>query len=235
MVTTTSPRPTRASVRRDRERAIVEAARALFDENGMQEARVHRIARRAGINKALVYRHFASKEELFVLTVTSYLAEISALLEAVDGETADPSERLRRGSDAFARYGIDHPAFLDCALSLLRRPAEELRLEMSDSILMRLDRAAGRCIGWLTAVLRELDVPEDRVDLRANELYLQAIGVLHLARSGVAMRPLGADAEPIPVSAEQVRGACVRLALAAAAPDRAGSDDVDPRAKGAED
>jgi AcrR family transcriptional regulator len=212
---TSSPR--RASVRRERERKIVDATRDLFDERGMQDARVHRIAHRAGINKALVYRHFASKEELFVLTVTRYLADASALLEAVDEEATDPAERLRRGFDAFAAYGIDHPAFLDCALSLLRRPAEELRAELSDSVWLRLSRAVGRCIGWLAGVLRELGVPEEEADLRANELYLQAIGVLHLARSGVAMRPLGpAAAEAFPVDTEQVRGACVRLALAGA-------------------
>ena len=80
----------RAALRRARERKIVDATRALFDERGMQEARIDRIARRVGINKALIYRHFASKEELFVLTITRYLAEINALLEAVDEETSDP-------------------------------------------------------------------------------------------------------------------------------------------------
>ena len=219
---TTTPRETpRATIRRERERAIVEAARALFDEGGMQEARVHRIARRVGINKALVYRHFASKEELFALTITSYLDEIGDLLEAMDEEAGDPTERLCRGFDAFARYGIDHPAFLDCALSLLRQPAEELRAELSDSILLRLGRATGRCIGWLAAVLGELEVPEDEAELRANQLYLQAIGVLHLARTGVAVRSLGPGPTVFPVGAEQVRAACVQLAVAGARPDHA--------------
>lgn len=219
MATTTSSRTARATVRRERERAIVEAARELFDESGMDEARVHRIARRAGINKALVYRHFASKEELFALTITSYLDEIGDLLEAIDEQAGDPAERLRRGFDAFARYGIDHPAFLDGVLSLLRRPADELRAELSDAILLRLGRAVGRCIGWLAAVLRALEVPEGEADLRANQLYLQAIGVLHLVRTGVAVRALGSGPTVFPVGAEQVRGACVQLALTGARSD----------------
>lgn len=227
MATSAKSRPSRASVRKEREERIVDATRDLFDERGMQDARVHRIARRAGINKALVYRHFASKEELFVLTVTRYLADVTALLEAVDAEAGDPGERLRRGFDAFAAYGIDHPAFLDCALSLLRQPAEELRAELSDSVWLRLGRAVGRCIGWLAELLRELGVAEAEADLRANELYLQAIGVLHLARSGAAMRPLGSvAAEVFPVSAEQVRGACVQLALAGAGLDQPDTDSI---------
>jgi AcrR family transcriptional regulator len=176
-----------------------------------------------GINKALIYRHFASKEELFVLTITRYLAEIDALLQTVDEETSDPPERLRRGFDAFAEYGIEHPAFLDCALSLLRQPAEDLHEQVSDGVRLRLGRAMGACVGWLADVLRELGVAEP--DLRANQLYLQAIGVLHLARSGVGLRAIAPGAaEAFPVSAEQVRAACVQLALAAADLDERGPE-----------
>src|SRR3954454_16996441 len=112
----------RAAARRAREGKIVDATRALFDERGMQDARIDRIARRVGINKALIYRHFSSKEELFVLTVTRYLAEIEALLHDVDDRSDDPQDKLRLGFEAFADYAIEHPAFLDCALSLLRQP-----------------------------------------------------------------------------------------------------------------
>src|SRR5262245_35060852 len=150
----------RAAARRARERRIVDATRALFDERGMQDARIDRIARRVGINKALIYRHFASKEELFVLTVTRYLAEVEALLRDVDDAVSDPRERLRRGMEAFADYGIAHPAFLDCALSLLRQPAEDLQAQVSAAVWVRLGRAMAACIGPLAGVLRELGVAE---------------------------------------------------------------------------
>jgi AcrR family transcriptional regulator len=207
---------TRAASRRARERKIVDATRALFDELGTQDARIDRIARRVGINKALIYRHFASKEELFVLTTTRYLAEINVLLEAVDRETGDAPERLRRGFEAFADYGIKHPAFLDCALSLVRQPARELRAQVSEAVWLRLGGSMGVCIGWLSDVLRDLGVTDP--DLRANQLYLQAIGVLHLARSGVGLRATTPGAtEAFPVTAEQVRASCVQLALTVAA------------------
>ena len=132
------------------------------------------------------------------------VAEINSLLEAVDEHTSDARERLRRGFEAFADYGIEHPAFLDCALSLLRQPADDLRTQLSDTVWLRLGRATGACIGWLSDVLRELGVADP--DLRANQLYLQAIGILHLARSGVAVRGIAPGvAEPFPVSTEVVR------------------------------
>jgi AcrR family transcriptional regulator len=211
-----TPRQPRAALRRARERKIVDATRSLFDERGRQDARIDRIARRVGINKALIYRHFASKEELFALTTTRYLAEINAMLDTVDRETSHAPERLRRGFEGFADYGIEHPAFLDCALSLLRQPAAELRARVSDAVWLRLGRATGACIGWLSDVLRDLGVTDP--DLRANQLYLQAIGVLHLARSGIGLRQVTPGlAEPFAVTAEQVRAACVQLALTAGA------------------
>jgi AcrR family transcriptional regulator len=212
-----STRQSRAAVHRERERKIVDATRALFDESGRQEARIDRIARRVGINKALVYRHFVSKEELFAVTTTRYVVEINALLDAVDEEEGSASERLRRGFEAFADYGIEHPAFLECALSLVREPAE-LQEQVSDVVLLRLSQATATWIGWLADVLHELDVSEPH--LRANQLYLQAIGVLHLARTGTGLRQVAPGlAQPFAITPDEVRAACVQLALAATGTD----------------
>src|SRR4051794_33083622 len=109
------------SARRQREREIVDATRALFDERGLQDLPMGEIARAVGINKALIYRHFASKEELFVLTATRYLDEMSASLREV-GPDAAPRDRLIACAERFTDYGLEHPAFLDCCISLMRRP-----------------------------------------------------------------------------------------------------------------
>ncbi|HEU4927586.1 MAG TPA: helix-turn-helix domain-containing protein, partial [Vicinamibacterales bacterium] len=66
-------RRTTAERRRDRERDIIRATRELFDERGTIDAQIDDIAKRVGINKALIYRHFAGKEELFALTLVDYL------------------------------------------------------------------------------------------------------------------------------------------------------------------
>ena len=97
--------PPATSTRRERERDIVEATRALFDERGLQDAPIEEIARAVGINKALIYRVFSSKEELFVLTVTHYLDELR--------ELASDTDDLRGTLDAFTRFCLRYPAFLD--------------------------------------------------------------------------------------------------------------------------
>ena len=42
----------------------------------MRDAQIEDIARAVGINRAIVYRHFSGKEELFALTLVSYLDEL---------------------------------------------------------------------------------------------------------------------------------------------------------------
>src|SRR5918998_2847891 len=125
-----------ATTRGERERDLVAATRALFDERGLQDAPMDEVARAVGINKALIYRVFASKEELFVLTVTHYLEELrERALSPVDSD--EPVAMLREALDRYTRFCLQYPAFLDCALSLMRRPAEELRERVSEGVWLR--------------------------------------------------------------------------------------------------
>jgi AcrR family transcriptional regulator len=212
--------PQPASLRRDRERELVQATRALFDERGIQDAPIEEIARAVGIARGLVYRHFSSKEELYVLTVTDYLTELDGLLREASSPELEPVAQLEAWAHAYVGFCLRYPAFLDCALSLMRRPASELRERVPDAIWLRLGQAMGACIGPLAAILAAgaaagvLDV--DDPDFVANRLYAQTLGTMHLARVGAGI--LGAaDALPgtFAIDAQRVRDACVADALAA--------------------
>src|ERR1700722_8551692 len=107
MPSTTSQGSSRAAARRarraGREQTIVAATRMLFDQSGMQDARVDDIARAAGLNKALIYRAFSSKDEIFALTAASYLDELRALTDETES-VADGSQRLREILTVFADF-----------------------------------------------------------------------------------------------------------------------------------
>ena len=195
------------STRRERERDIVEATRALFDERGLQDAPVDEIARAVGINKALIYRVFSSKEELFVLTVTHYLDELR--------ELARDTRNLRDALDVFTRFCLRYPAFLDCALSLMRRPAAELEERVGEGTWLRLGRSMSACLAPLAAIL-EAEGVEDP-DFTANRLYTQVLGTMHLARIGLGVRETAPGVPgAFPLDPERVRRACVEDALALA-------------------
>ena len=191
-------------MRRDRERDLVRVTRALFDERGMQDAGVDAIARAAGINRAVIYRSFASKEELFVATVIDYLDELTG--------RARGAGDLRALLDAYTGFCLEHPAFLDCALSLMRRPASELQAAVSDAVWIRL---AQRLAGGL-APLRDAIAAAGAADpdFVANRVYTMVLGTMHLARLGVGVREAAPGVPaPFALDPETVRRACVEDAL----------------------
>lgn len=196
------------------------ATRALFDERGVQDAPIEEIAKAVGIARGLIYRHFSSKEELYVLTVTDYLAELDGVLEAAARPQDGPEDLLARWVHAYASFCLRYPAFLDCALSLMRRPAQELHAIVSDSVWLRLGQGMTRCVDRVAHILREggrtgaFDVADP--DLTANVLWTQTLGVMHLARIGVGVRQTSGVPELFTVAPEQIVDTCVRTALASA-------------------
>jgi AcrR family transcriptional regulator len=218
MASAQKTRTARLLARRTREHEIVEATKALFDERGLQDAPIEDIARAVGINKALIYRHFSSKEELFILTVTRYLDDLVQRLATID-EDADPVAQLREASELYTGFCLEYPAFLDCALSLMRRPGRELRETVSEAVWFRIGQSMANCLGRLSRILAtgaeqgvfELDDP----DFVANRMYTQALGTMHLARLGLGVRePAPGIPEVFRIDPERVRRACVEDAMA---------------------
>ena len=210
----------RRSRRAHREQSIVAATRVLFDERGIQDARVEDIAHAAGLNKALIYRAFSSKDEIFVLAATSYLDELRAQTDGLE-DSADASLALCRLLEVFADFCLTYPAFLDCGLSLLRRPAPELREVLSDAAWFRVSRAVGGCVGpvqrTLEAGIAEGVFASDDPGFLAGRILTQMMGSMHLARVGVSIREAAPGAPTaVAVDPVQVRDACIADALATA-------------------
>lgn len=55
--------------------AILQAAEGIFAEQGLDGARTDAIARRAGVNKALLYYYFKSKERLYLAVLDEHRTE----------------------------------------------------------------------------------------------------------------------------------------------------------------
>jgi len=207
--------------RRARESAILATTRTLFDERGVAEAQIEDIARAVGINRAIVYRHFTGKEELFALALVGYLDELrAALTEAAESEQK-PRDQLAAIVSAFVDYGVEHPAFVDCAHSLMRRTGTELFDEISEGAMLRLGRAIASCLAVLR---RSLDAGVESGDftvidppLLANTLYATGLGGLQLARVGLVIDEVSPGVPHVSkIGAEQVKALLLTSALAMA-------------------
>jgi len=184
-----------AARRRRREKDILDATRGLFDARGVRDAQIEDIARAVGINRAIIYRHFAGKEELFALTLVGYLEELADRLRAASAEHDEPEQRLRALTAAFVDYGLEYPAFVDCALELMRRTGPELLDEISEGAMYRLGRGIATCLASVADTIRAgVDAGvfhTDDVDLLANTLYASGLGGMQLARVGMLVKEAG--------------------------------------------
>jgi AcrR family transcriptional regulator len=210
-----------AARRRRREQEILAATRALFDARGVRDAQIEDIARAVGINRAIIYRHFTGKEELFALTLVGYLEELDSRLAAADDESAEPAARLRRITEAYIDYGLEFPAFVDCALTLMRRPGSELWEEISEGAMYRLGRGISTCLarvaGAIEAGVEAGTFHTDDVHLLANTLYAAGLGGMQLARVGMLVREAAPGVPTVAsLSPEQVKEHLVASSIAMA-------------------
>lgn len=209
-----------AARRKAREAQIIKATRALFDERGVRDAQIEDVAKAVGVNRAIIYRHFSGKEELFALTMVTYLDELLERFEPT-ARKRSPKEQLRAVVETYVDYGLEFPAFVDCAQTLMRRPGPELLEEVSEGALFRLGKGIASCMEHIVLPLErgnatgEFNV-KDPV-LLANTLYATGLGGLQLARLGLLIRPIAPGIpDVVPLPADQVKRYLVRAALSLA-------------------
>jgi TetR/AcrR family transcriptional regulator len=75
---------------------ILAAAAADFGARGFDATTVDRIARRARVNKAMIYYHFHNKRALYTTIVRDHFTPIAERLAAIVAHPAPPDEQLDR-------------------------------------------------------------------------------------------------------------------------------------------
>jgi len=88
---------------------IITAAREEFSRRGFEGARVDQIARRAGVNKQLLFYYFHSKRGLFGAVLARGAAELEQALTAIPASEARSLERIRTTLEAQYQYLAAHP------------------------------------------------------------------------------------------------------------------------------
>jgi TetR/AcrR family transcriptional regulator len=99
-------RPARVSPDR-----ILDVAALEFAERGFAGARVDRIARRAKVNKAMLYYHFKSKGHLYRTLLRRTFTLAAERLEVIRASQSTPSEKLERAISTMAGFIEEHAFF----------------------------------------------------------------------------------------------------------------------------
>jgi AcrR family transcriptional regulator len=156
--------PRRRLTAEERRTGILDSALAVFSESGYHASSIDDIAREAGVSKALIYEHFASKQELYADLIARNARELTQRIAAalVGVEIESGASRLAIGLDAFFAFVEERRdawrmLFRDVAdpetATVVNRMLEQVTAEVT--VLISQDPGASA-----------LDSPEDRRALR---------------------------------------------------------------------
>lgn len=110
------------TLREESRRKLLETALALFAHHGYERTSVRMIAREAGVAQGLLYRYFASKEDLLYAIGQQSIADIRESFAAADS-ASDPRQRLVRLIRRSFEIIRDNRQFWQLFYSLRMQPA----------------------------------------------------------------------------------------------------------------
>jgi AcrR family transcriptional regulator len=114
----------RAQAEAETRQRIAEAAMRLHGSVGPARTTISAVAEEADVQRATVYRHFPTEEELFG-ACSAHWASLHPPPDAGSWALiADPDERLRKGlADLYAWYGSDEQMFVNTRRDATLAPA----------------------------------------------------------------------------------------------------------------
>ncbi|HMD56181.1 MAG TPA: TetR/AcrR family transcriptional regulator [Solirubrobacteraceae bacterium] len=209
---TTRPSTDRRARRREQTREkLLEAARALFARQGVDNTRINEITDEADVGFGSFYNHFESKEAIVETVLAKTVGAQGAAVEAITAQLDDPAEvisaahryfvRLARSDPEWAwllvRLDVSHNVVLQALRPFaerdLRRGIRAGRLEVTN------ERTALQASGGaLLMVMR--DVLDGKAPRNADSYHAEGIlrlfGLTAADAAEVARRPLPANGLP---------------------------------------
>ncbi len=179
---------------------IIAAAREEFSRRGFDGARVDHIARRAGVNKQLLFYYFHSKRGLFGAVLSRGAAELEQALAGLPTPGAGPLDRIRATLAAQFEFFAAHPDLVTLLTQAGRSDARPFAPAIKRLVVLL---AEGQGRGQV----------RDDVDphLAAAQALVLMVAYLNLEPLiAMSATPLGADE---PALRERWKDAAVQLVL----------------------
>jgi AcrR family transcriptional regulator len=179
----------------DHKRALIlEAARQVFEAEGLEGASLRAIAARAGYTPAALYFHFDSKEAIYAEVLQASLTALGRTVGQAVNNAGDPEAQLHAAAMAFFRFYAGSPRDLDLGFYLFRggmKPAG-LGRERDEELNEALEAA----LRPIAEAAEALGASEAESNLVMADAFAHAAGLLLLLHTG-RIRMFGASAEAL--------------------------------------
>jgi TetR/AcrR family transcriptional regulator len=115
----------------DSQQKILFAARDEFGKFGLDGARVDRIARKAKVNKAMIYYHFRSKDKLYQAVIDDHISKIEAFLEKTIAEETNPETFILKIAGFFNSISLDKASFVPIILREMAQGSDRIKVGLT--------------------------------------------------------------------------------------------------------
>ncbi|MFC5186550.1 TetR/AcrR family transcriptional regulator [Actinomadura harenae] len=157
-----SPGTRRRMPQARRREQLLGVALREFGRRGYHSTQMEHVAAAADVSKALLYQHFASKEELFAEVVGSVVAELTGRLGAAVRAEDDSVDRIRAMVRVLFDYATDEPDAWTLVIRHLDKP------EVGPGLRELRDRL-GSSFADLLLIRRRADPALSPAELAVNE------------------------------------------------------------------
>jgi AcrR family transcriptional regulator len=170
---------------------ILDAARKVFEADGLDGASLRAIASAAGYTPAALYFHFDSKEAIYAEVLRGSLVKLGTAVSGATLSVKTPAERLRAAAMAFFSYYGDNPRDLDLGFYLFRGGMKPhgLGKDRDEALNAALDLA----LHPIAEAAMALGARRDEARILVADVFAHASGLLLLAHTG-RIRMFGASA-----------------------------------------
>jgi AcrR family transcriptional regulator len=171
---------------------ILDAAREIFETEGLEGASLRAIATRAGYTPQALYFHFDSKEALYAQVLQDSLSSLALFVERCAQVETEPTARLRAAAMGFFDFYAQNPRDLDLGFYLLRGGMKPAGLGADRDV--RLNAGLEAALAPIADAAQELGYDAARANLLVTDIFAHATGLLLLLHTG-RIRMFGASAE----------------------------------------
>ena len=170
---------------------IMDAARQVFEAEGLDGASLRAIAMAAGYTPAALYFHFESKEAIYAEVLRESLADLANAVARAVARAKTPAGQLRAAAMSFFQYYADNPRDLDLGFYLFRGGMKPhgLGKERDETLNTALELA----MHPIADAAQALGARREEARLLMADIFAHAAGLLLLAHTG-RIRMFGASA-----------------------------------------
>jgi len=161
---------------------ILDAARKVFEADGLDGASLRAIAAGAGYTPAALYFHFESKEAIYAEVLRCSLTNLGQAISRAVSRAKTTTDRLRAAATAFFRYYADNPRDLDLGFYLFRggMKPQGLGKERDDILNAALESA----MQPIADAAQALGARREEARSLMADIFAHAAGLLLLAHTG---------------------------------------------------